>query len=157
MLDWSKTDSDHDKAFQNVYVNDNDGSVGSAAVGTTVSSGAFFATAERDPDASAFIDLDTCTNIAYPDSCGMYCEGACMRRIGIQNDHVQEDVQMVITDGTTSYTYERNPNAIYYPRWRPDYEAILPKPAEGTRSILSPSPTASPGSKIGPAMQSLYG
>lgn len=52
-----------------------------------------------------------------------------MRRIGIQHDNNREDVLMVISDGETSYEYERNPNAVYYPRWLPDYEAILPKPA----------------------------
>lgn len=112
-----------------MYVNDNDGAVGSAAIGNEVSAGSFFATRERDPDATAFIDPSSCTNINYPGSCGMYCEGPCMRRIGIQNDAAREDVLMVISDGDTSYEYERNPNAVYYPRWLPDYEAILPKPS----------------------------
>lgn len=67
MLDWSKIDSNHDKAYQNVYVNDKDGSTGSAAVGVPKGSGAFFATPDRDPDGSAFIDLSACTFINYPD------------------------------------------------------------------------------------------
>ena len=122
MLDWSEIDSNHKKALQNVYVNDNTGSVGGGAPG------AFFARADRDPDATAFVDQSKCTDITLPDSCGMYCEGPCMRRIGIQNDPTDPNIVMVISDGTgKSYSYERNPNAIYYPRWKPDYEAILPK------------------------------
>lgn len=60
-----------------------------------------------------------------------------MRRISVINDPQALDVLMSITstneatNTSHSYLYERNPNAISYPRWKPNYEAILPKPSTG--------------------------
>lgn len=44
---------------------------------------------------------------------------------------------MVISNNSTTYSYERNPNSIHYPRWKPDYEAILPKPMSGMKYSIS--------------------
>jgi len=60
-----------------------------------------------------------------------------MRRIGVENDPYRKDVLMVISNNSTTYSYERNPNSIHYPRWKPDYEAILPKPMSGMKYSIS--------------------